>query len=97
MYNIWIVKPGENTNRGWGITVCNELDQVKGIIDNKVALKDNKLRSYIVQKYIERPLLINKRKFDIRWFSLVTSINGNLWGYWYKDGYIRTAWKEFSL
>lgn len=94
---MWIVKPGENTNRGCGITVCRELDHITSIIENKVALKDNKLRSYIVQKYLERPLLINKRKFDIRCYSLVTSVNGNIWGYWYKDGYIRTACKEFSL
>lgn len=55
------------------------------------------MKSYIVQKYMDKPLLINKRKFDIRWFVLVTAINGNLWAYWYRDGYIRTSWKEFSL
>jgi tubulin--tyrosine ligase len=27
--NIWIVKPGEFTNRGTGITVCSSLDDVK--------------------------------------------------------------------
>jgi len=27
--DLWIVKPGENTNRGCGITVCRELDQIK--------------------------------------------------------------------
>jgi tubulin polyglutamylase TTLL1 len=27
--NIWIVKPGENTNRGTGITVCYGLDDIK--------------------------------------------------------------------
>jgi len=46
---------------------------------------------------MDKPLLINKRKFDIRCFVLVTAINGNLWAYWYKDGYIRTSCKEFTL
>ena len=55
------------------------------------------MKSYIIQKYIDNPLLINKRKFDIRWYVLVTAINGNIWAYWYKDGYIRTSCKEFSL
>jgi hypothetical protein len=29
--NIWIIKPGENTNRGSGIQVCNTLEQIKNI------------------------------------------------------------------
>ena len=34
--NVWIVKPGENTNRGTGIQVCNNLKEIEGIIkDNK--------------------------------------------------------------
>jgi len=96
-HNIWIIKPGENTNRGSGINVCKEFGEIKSLIETKVLLKNNKYRSYIVQKYLERPLLINRRKFDIRWFSLVTSVNGNLCGYWYQEGYVRTASKEFSL
>jgi len=64
--NIWIIKPGENTNRGNGITVCKDLDQIVGLVDSNVKLNNGKRRSYIVQKYIENPLLINRRKFDIR-------------------------------
>ena len=30
--NLWIVKPGENTNRGVGINVCNNLKDIKNII-----------------------------------------------------------------
>lgn len=30
--NIWIVKPGENTNRGVGITVLKDLDEIKALI-----------------------------------------------------------------
>jgi tubulin--tyrosine ligase len=30
--NIWIVKPGENTNQGRGIVLCNMLEQVKEIV-----------------------------------------------------------------
>ena len=29
--NIWIIKPGEMTNRGTGIDVCNELQQIKEV------------------------------------------------------------------
>ena len=64
--NVWIVKPGENTNRGNGITVCKELNQIVSLVDSNVKLNNGRGRSYIVQKYIENPLLINRRKFDIR-------------------------------
>lgn len=30
--NIWIIKPGENTNRGQGITVMKEFEEIKAIV-----------------------------------------------------------------
>ena len=51
----------------------------------------------IIQKYIANPLLINKRKFDIRVYGMVTSVYGKLKAYFYEDGYLRTSSKEFSL
>ena len=54
-------------------------------------------RSYVIQKYIEKPLLIYKRKFDIRCYALITSINGIFQGYFYLDGYLRTTSTEFSI
>jgi hypothetical protein len=32
MDNIWICKPGENTNRGVGITLFNTLKEIKSIV-----------------------------------------------------------------
>ena len=32
--DLWIVKPGENTNRGCGINVCRELSEIKRIVSN---------------------------------------------------------------
>ena len=51
----------------------------------------------LIQKYMENPFLFNKRKFDIRCFILVTTVNGVVKGYWYEDGYLRTTSKEYSL
>ena len=34
-FNAWIVKPGENSNRGQGITVCLTLDAIKTILKKK--------------------------------------------------------------
>ena len=54
-------------------------------------------QTVIIQKYIQDPLLIHKRKFDIRVFALVTSHNGLMKAYFYKEGYLRTSCKEYSL
>ena len=91
--NLWIVKPGENSNRGNGISVCANLDQIK----SEIRSSPKSGHTYIIQKYIEKPFLVNKRKFDIRCFALVTCVNGVLQGYFYSEGYIRTASKNFSL
>ena len=50
-----------------------------------------------MQRYIENPALFKGRKFDIRVFALVTSINGSLKGYNYLEGYLRTSGREFNL
>lgn len=50
--NIWIVKPGENTNRGNGITVCYNLDDIKIRLKGRQRNSDGKLRTFILQKYI---------------------------------------------
>ena len=95
--NVWIVKPGENTNRGVGITICENLKEIEQILTEDTVQHNGKPKTFIVQKYIEKPLLYQRRKFDIRCFILITSINGIQKGYWYQDGYIRTSSSEFSL
>ncbi|CDW72755.1 tubulin-tyrosine ligase family protein [Stylonychia lemnae] len=91
--NIWIMKPGENSNRGTGIFVCNTLKEIR----TEITSSAKQQHTHIIQKYIERPLLINNRKFDIRVYGMLTSVNGNMKGYFYEDGYIRTSCKEFNL
>lgn len=63
---------------------------------SKCTLVINK-KVFIVQKYIEKPLLVDGRKFDIRWYGLLTSINGRKKGYFYQGGYLRTSSAEFDL
>jgi hypothetical protein len=96
LQNLWIVKPGENTNRGQGIALASTLCEIKQLVSSSVDLETQEPRTFIVQKYIERPFLLHKRKFDIRCYALVTSINGIIQGYFYADGYLRTASVEYS-
>ena len=53
-----------------------------------------KHNAFIIQKYIERPLLVYQRKFDIRCWVLLDQ-DQNL--YLFKEGYIRTSAHEFGI
>ena len=55
------------------------------------------MKSFIIQKYMEKPLLYNKRKFDIRSFVLVNVNNNIMKAYWYQEFYIRTSSVNYVL
>ncbi|KAL5280493.1 TTLL4 family protein [Megaselia abdita] len=78
----WIVKPPASA-RGHGISVITKWSEVP------------KQKPLIIQKYIERPLLINNSKFDLRLYVIITSINP-LRIYMHKDGLARFASVPYS-
>lgn len=75
---------------------CFTLQEVEVyLLKSEVGL-DNEITLYILQNN-EYPLLIKKRKFIIKCFGLITSINGIMNGYFYKDGYICLAPNVYNL
>merc|ERR1719161_3406154 len=60
---------------------------------------DSKQRVWVIQKYIERPLLVHKRKFDIRAYCLVVqeANGGPLRAFAFRDAYLRTTSAEYNL
>ncbi|XP_050488787.1 tubulin glycylase 3A-like isoform X1 [Bombus huntii] len=89
--NVWIMKPG-NKSRGRGIVLLNKLEDVMA----KMNPSNKSDTRYVVQKYIERPLLIHSTKFDIRqWFVITCAQPLTLWIY--KESYLRFCSQKFSL
>ncbi|XP_012541094.2 tubulin glycylase 3A isoform X2 [Monomorium pharaonis] len=89
--NMWILKPG-NKSRGRGIVLMNKLEDVVAKI-NPTGKPDTR---YVVQKYIERPLLIYNTKFDIRqWFIVTCAQPLTLWIY--RESYLRFCSQKFTL
>ncbi|XP_030555919.1 tubulin glycylase 3B [Drosophila novamexicana] len=88
--NLWILKPGYQS-RGIGIVIRSSLDEILQWTSN------NQNRKYIVQKYIERPYLIYRTKFDIRQYMLLTISESQVTIWTYRDCYLRFSSQEFTM
>ena len=86
--NIWIIKPS-GLSRGRGIKLYASLAE----INHHLHTKDF---SFIIQKYMENPMLYNKKKFDIRQWVLVTDWNP-LTVLFFNKCYVRITTNEFTL
>ena len=58
--NVWIIKP-TSLNRGIGIEVMRSKEAVRAFLEAKL-----KGAPYLVQQYVNAPLLVRGRKFDVR-------------------------------
>lgn len=75
--NLWILKPA-NLSKGVGIKVVWQFKTLKQeLIANKgkLAVKNKGLQDYIAQRYIQNPLLLNRRKSEIRVYWLIASLD----------------------
>lgn len=85
--NTWVVKPSYNA-RGFGIYLTKKLKDIINI--------GKKSQSKVVQKYVEKPYLINGKKFDVRQWVLVTSWDP-LEIYIFETAYLKFCSKNFDL
>tara|TARA_B110000285_G_C14985619_1_gene543653 strand:+ start:258 stop:797 length:540 start_codon:yes stop_codon:yes gene_type:complete len=80
--NAWIVKPG-GKSRGRGIQIHFNKDNMMNYIRSSMD------KIWITQKYIESPLIIKQKKFDIRQWVCVTSWRPKLEVWFYTENYLR--------
>ena len=87
--NIWVMKPS-NLSRGRGVIMCTTLEPVYKCLN---ATNSNGL---VIQKYIENPSLILNRKYDIRQWVLVTSLEPLTIWMW-DEPYLRFSAEDFTF
>ena len=88
--NIWIMKPA-CSSRGRGIKLYNSLPEILKMCSSRTTPAD-----FIIQKYIESPLVIHNRKFDLRIWALVTCANPlTIWIF--NKPYVRFTASDFTL
>eukprot|EP00112_Aurelia_sp_Birch-Aquarium-sp1_P004304 Seg1486.1 transcript_id=Seg1486.1/GoldUCD/mRNA.D3Y31 product="putative tubulin polyglutamylase TTLL1" protein_id=Seg1486.1/GoldUCD/D3Y31 len=93
----WIMKPA-GKSQGVGIFLINRLSQIKkwsrdgkGATFLHTSLRD----TYVISRYIDNPLLIGGKKFDLRLYVLVTSYRP-LKCYLYKLGFCRFCTVKYN-
>ncbi|XP_050524069.1 polyglutamylase complex subunit TTLL1 [Daktulosphaira vitifoliae] len=93
----WIMKP-VGKSQGTGIFLINKLSKLKkwsreGKNNNFNASTIKE--SYVISKYIDNPLLIGGKKFDLRLYVLVTSFRP-LKAYLFKSGFCRFCTVKYN-
>uniref|UniRef100_A0A336LZA5 CSON008388 protein n=1 Tax=Culicoides sonorensis TaxID=179676 RepID=A0A336LZA5_CULSO len=72
--NVWLIKPAR-TGEGAGILLSRDASTIKDFINR------HKYKPFVIQKYLERPLLCYRTKFDFRHYFLIT-IDNNYFRTW---------------
>ena len=88
---LWIVKP-VNLSRGRGIHLLRGENEFKSLYKKSTQLT---LPQYLISKYIDKPHILNNKKYDLRIYVLVASFTP-LRIYLYNNGLVRFATEDYK-
>lgn len=85
----WVVKMARFSHNGQGLTLLDQENRKFALEEYENGAKCNEAIGYIAQKYIKKPFLINKKKFDFRAYLLIASMDPLI--ILYHDGFVRVT------
>ena len=88
---LWIVKP-VNLSRGRGVHLLKGESEFKQLYKKSTQLS---LPQYLISRYIDRPHLLNNKKYDLRIYVLIASFTP-LRVYLYNNGLVRFATEDYQ-
>ena len=88
---IWIVKP-VNMSRGRGVHILKGESEFRFLLKKSINLN---ISQFLISRYIDNPHLINKKKYDLRIYVLITSFSP-LRIYLYNNGLVRFATEDYK-
>ena len=88
---LWIVKP-VNLSRGRGVHLLKGENEFKHLYKKSTQLS---LPQYLISRYIDRPHLLNNKKYDLRIYVLIASFTP-LRVYLYNNGLVRFATEDYK-
>ena len=88
---VWIVKP-VNMSRGRGVHILKNEAEFKLLFKKS---KNLSIPQFLISRYIDKPHLINKKKYDLRIYVLVVSFSP-LRIYLYNNGLVRFATEDYK-
>jgi uncharacterized membrane protein YgcG len=94
---IWICKP-VGANCGRGIFLVKDMVKFQewlDELDTKAKRSGKRIEERLIQQYLRSPLLVKKRKFDLRSYCLIASAAPDV--VFYREGYARLALTDYSL
>lgn len=92
---IWILKPSRGLG-GKGIELVKGAPALRDRLfpEREADTGHHPLDGWVVQRYIERPLLLQGRKFDIRAYVLIARTEPHLW--FFHPGYCKVALEAYD-
>ena len=85
----WISKPDNSLSRN-GVKIVTNFKELKENIDS------TKYNDWIIQEYVENPLLLNKKKFHFRVYAIFVKTRESKTVYLMNYGFIYTASEEYN-